>query len=81
MYCLVCPMQPCGHMLGKGLPLFSLECDVSLCYIHFPILCLRLGVVFVALIPDIYLLYSREEGKIRNQYNQVPYLTQTQHGK
>ena len=28
--CLVCFLQPCGHLLGKGGPLRSLVCDVFL---------------------------------------------------
>ena len=30
-FCLICSLQPCGHLLGKGLPLGSLVCDGSLC--------------------------------------------------
>ena len=29
---LSCLLQPCGHLLGKGWPLNSLVCDVSLCF-------------------------------------------------
>ena len=36
-YCLVCFLQPCGHLLGKGWPLGSLVCDVFICFCHFPI--------------------------------------------
>ena len=36
---LVCSLQPCGHLLGKGLPLGSLVCDVFLCFCHFPMWC------------------------------------------
>ena len=33
----------CGHLLGKGLPLDSLVCDVFLCFCHFPIWCFGSG--------------------------------------
>ena len=36
LYCLVCSLQHCGHLLGKGWPLGSLVCDVFLCLYHFP---------------------------------------------
>ena len=36
---LVCSLQPCGHLLGKGWPLGSLVCYVLLCFCHFPICC------------------------------------------
>ena len=34
--CLVCSLQSCGQLLGKGQPLGSLVCDVFLCFCHFP---------------------------------------------
>ena len=40
--CLACHvffLQSCGHLLGKGWPLGSLVCDVSLCLYHLPTLC------------------------------------------
>ena len=43
--CLVCSLQPCGHLLGKGWPLGSLVCDVFLCFCHFPMWCPGSGVV------------------------------------
>ena len=36
-YCLVNSLQLCGHLLGKAWPLSSLDCDVFLCFCHFPI--------------------------------------------
>ena len=42
---LVCSLQPCGHLLGKGLSLGSLVSDVFLCFCHFPMWCPVLGVV------------------------------------
>ena len=39
-------LQPCGHLLAKGLPLGSPVCDVFLCFCHFPIWCPGSGVVF-----------------------------------
>ena len=38
-YCLVCSLQPCDHLLGKGWPIGSLVCDGSLCLCHFPLWC------------------------------------------
>ena len=35
-YCHVCSLQPCGHLLEKGLLLGSLVCDVFLWFCHFP---------------------------------------------
>ena len=40
--CLVCSLQPCGHLLERGLPL---GCDVLLCFCHFAVWCPRSGVV------------------------------------
>ena len=45
--CLVCSLQPCGHLLGKGWPLGSSVCDVfyvilgQVCYLiaSIPALC------------------------------------------
>ena len=50
---LVCSLQPCGHLLGKGLPLVSLVCDVFLCFDTFP--CCVLGQVWylIVSIPDL----------------------------
>ena len=31
-----CSLQPCGHLLRKGLPLDSIVCDIFLCYFTFP---------------------------------------------
>ena len=36
-YCPVCSLEPCGHLLEKGLPLGSLAWAVFLCFCHFPI--------------------------------------------
>ena len=33
---LVCSVQPCVHLLGKGWPLGSLVCDVFLWFVTFP---------------------------------------------
>ena len=33
--CLFCSLQPCGHLLEKGLPLGSLVCDVFLYFVTF----------------------------------------------
>ena len=41
----VCLLQPCGHLLGKSRPLGFIECDVILCFCHFPIRCPGSGVV------------------------------------
>ena len=35
-YCLVCAMQPWGHMLVNGWLIGSPVCDVFLCFCHFP---------------------------------------------
>ena len=44
-YCIVFSLQSCDHLLGKGWPLASLVCDVSLCFCHFPIVWFGSGVV------------------------------------
>ena len=49
--CVVCSLQPCDHLLGKGWPLGSLVFDVYLCFCHFPIWCLGSGVVLVCIDP------------------------------
>ena len=38
-YFLVCLLQRCGYLLGKGRPLGSLVCYVLLCFCHFPMWC------------------------------------------
>ena len=37
--CLVCSLQPCGHLLGKGWPFGSLVCDVFLVFLSLSIWC------------------------------------------
>ena len=37
--CLICSLQPRGHLLGKSWPLGSLVCDVFLCFCHFSMWC------------------------------------------
>ena len=53
---LVFSLQPCGHLLGRGLPLGSLVCYVLLCFVTFP--CCVMGQVWYlpVLIPDLCLL-------------------------
>ena len=36
MYCLVCSLQLCDHLLGKGWSFGSLVCNVSMCFVCFP---------------------------------------------
>ena len=55
-YCLVCFLQPCGHMLGKGRPLGSLVIYVFLCFSHFPIGVLGQVWYLIVSIPDLCLL-------------------------
>ena len=38
IYCLVCFLQQCDHLLGRAV-LLALLCDVFLCFCHFPIRC------------------------------------------
>ena len=52
---LVCSLQPCGHLLGKGWPLGYFVRDVFLCFVTFP--CGVLGrflifAFFLTFIPD-----------------------------
>ena len=50
---LICALQPCGHLLGKGLPLGSLVCaGVFLC-VTFP--CGGLGQVWYLIVSILYL--------------------------
>ena len=42
---LVCLLQPCGHLMGKGSALGSLVFNVLLCFCHFPMCCTGSGVV------------------------------------
>ena len=55
---LAFPLQPCGHLLGKGWPLGSLVCDVFCFIVTFP--CVVLGQVWYLIesIPDFCLLLS-----------------------
>ena len=54
----VCSLQPCGHLLGKGLPLGSLVCNVFLRFVTIP--CGVLGQVWylIVSIPDVCLLLT-----------------------
>ena len=45
IYCLVCSLQNCGHLLRKRWPIGALVCDVFLRFYPFPIWCLGSGVV------------------------------------
>ena len=51
---LVCSLQHCGHLLGKGCPLGSHVCYVLLCFVTFPRGVLGQVWYLVALIPDAY---------------------------
>ena len=53
-YVLVCSLQPCGHLLGKGWPLGSLVCYVLLRFWHFPMWCPGSNVLFDCIDPDLY---------------------------
>ena len=44
-YCIVCSLQPCGHLLGKDCHLDSLVCDVFLCFMSLPHIVVGSGVV------------------------------------
>ena len=59
-YFLVCSLQTCGHLLGKGWPLGSLVCDVFLCFCHFPMWCPGQGVVLdcIILLFAFFILFS-----------------------
>ena len=57
LYCLVCFLQRCGHLLGKGKPLVSLLCEAFLCVLFaFPYGVLCQVWYLIVLIPDICLL-------------------------
>ena len=53
---LVCSLQPCGHLLGKGWPLGSFVCDVFCDFVTFT--CSVLGQVWylIGSIPNLCLL-------------------------
>ena len=55
--CLVCSLQSCGRLLGKGLHLGSLMCDVFLCFVTFP--CGVLGQMWYLIVSilDLCLLF------------------------
>ena len=53
---LVCSFQPCGHLLGKGLTLSSVVCDVVLCFVTFTCVVLGQGWNLIVSIPDLCLL-------------------------
>ena len=46
-------LQPCGHQLGKGWPLGSLECYVFLCFVTFPYGVLGQLCYLIVWIPDL----------------------------
>ena len=53
---LVCSLQPCGHLLGKGLHPGSLVCEVFLCFVTFPCGVLRQVWYLIVSIPEVSLL-------------------------
>ena len=60
---LVCSLQPCGHLPGKGWPLISFVCNVFLWFCHVPMWCPGPGVVldcigFGSLPAALLLLYG-----------------------
>ena len=55
LYYLVCSLKPCGHLLGKGCPLCSLVCDVTLCLVTYPYGVLGQVRYLIVLIPDFCL--------------------------
>ena len=64
--CRVCLLQPCDHLLGKGLPLGSLVCDVFLYFCQY-LYCVPDQVwYFFVSIPDLYLLdlFMRKTSKL-----------------
>ena len=52
-YCLVCSLQPCGHLLRKCCPLV---CDVFLCFVTFPYCVLGQVWQLMILISDLFFL-------------------------
>ena len=58
LFCLACSLQPCGHLLEKGLPLGSLVWDILVSFCHSPIWCLESGVSLDLSIPDLCLPYT-----------------------
>ena len=59
--CLVCSLQPCGHLLGKGRALGSFVCDVFLCFCRFPYGFLGQVWYLIVSIPDVCLLPNFKE--------------------
>ena len=53
---VVCSLQPCGYLLGKGWPLGTPVYDVFLCFCYFPIWCLWSGLVLDCIDSWSYLL-------------------------
>ena len=45
LYCLVCSLQPWGHLLRKGYPLALVDLMFYIYFSRFPIWCLGLGIV------------------------------------
>ena len=59
LYCLVCSLQPCDHLLGKSCPLGPLVCDVSFCFCRFSIWCSgKMWYSFVSISDICLLLYN-----------------------
>ena len=55
-YCLVCVLQPYGHLPRKGCSLGSPICDVFLCFVTFPYGVLDQLWYLIISIPDLCLL-------------------------
>ena len=55
-YCLVCVLQPCGHLLGNGWPLGSPVFDVSGAFVTFLYGVLGQLWCLIVSIPDLCLL-------------------------
>ena len=64
--CLVCSLQPCGHLMGKDWPLGSLVCDVFLCFVTFPCGVQDQVWYMIVSIPDLCLLLTFTSGPSMN---------------
>ena len=55
--CLICSLQPCYHLLGKGWPLSSPVCDIPCEFVTSPYNVSGQVWYLIVSIPDLYLLY------------------------
>ena len=77
-YCLVCFIQPCSHLLGKGWPRGYLVYDILLCFCHFKNGILgQVWYLIVTILIFVFFLSSIKDNIPLNQVHDVLYIVKS----